>query len=382
MLFKDIPGLEDVKKDLVDAVKRNRISHAQLFIGIEDSAALPMAIAYAQYISCTQRGETDSCGICVPCKQFNSFNYPDMHFSYPVASDSSVGSRPKSKDFLKQWQGLMQEKKVFFNLHNWLEFIGLEKKQALISVHESAEILHSLSLKSYSGAFKFQLIYCADRLNTAAANKLLKVIEEPEEKTVLILITERPEAILKTIESRCQKTYIGKSNVESLGTFLENTLSIDPLQAKTAAYFAEGSVTKAMEMAANQSSLAYTATLFANWMRACYVAKVQLINDSLEPLLAMDRDSQKDFLAMTSKLIQERLLANYTEEESNPIFKTVAFDGARFSALLEAYNTELILNLLNEASYDISRNGNAKIIFLDMSLKMSNALKTKQPIVS
>lgn len=379
MLFKDIPGLLIVKKDLTDAVNRNRISHAQLFVGIEGSCALPMAIAYAQYISCSQRSETDSCGHCASCKQFNSFNYPDLHFSYPIASNASVGTKPKSKDFLKQWQEIMQERKGFFTLHNWLEFIDLEKKQALINVHESADILHTLSLKSYSGKFKFQLIYCADRLNTAAANKLLKIIEEPEEKTVLILITERPESILQTIESRCQKTFIGKSDNESLAHFVEQSTGVPALEAKTAAHFAEGSALKALDMAKNQEALAYNAKLFADWMRACFAAKVHLINQSIEPLLAMDRDSQKDFLAMTSKLVEERLLANFAEEEPNPIFSSVAFNGARFSALLEAYNTEMILTLLNEASHDISRNGNAKIIFLDMSLRMSNALKTKTP---
>ncbi len=376
MFFKDIPGLSQVKKHLVESVQKKRISHAQLFHGEEGSPSLPMAIAYAQYISCTQRSADDSCGTCPSCKQFKSLSYPDLHFSYPVASTPAVGSKPTSKDFLKEWQKL-HEQDAFFSLQEWLAHVGIQKKQALINVHESAAILRNMSLKSFSGQFKFQIIYCAERLNSSAANKLLKIIEEPEEGTLLILVTEQRENILQTLLSRCQAVFIGKIATEELTPHLTQRYALDKPTAESIAHFAGGSLIKAKTLLQNREALVQHAQLFADWMRACFGARVEQINTSLEGLIQTDRESQKAFLAFSARIVEERMLANYIDNTANPIFEHVPFNEQKFSQLLQPFNAEKILTLLNEASYDISRNGNAKIILLDLSLKMSNALRMK-----
>ncbi|MGB0176367.1 MAG: DNA polymerase III subunit delta', partial [Owenweeksia sp.] len=150
MQFRDIDGHEGLKDKLLQTVQRGRVSHAQLFHGPEGNGALLMAIAYAQYLSCAQPGQTDSCGSCPSCKQFLSFNYPDLHFVYPVAKTSKSSDKPKSLDFIQEWTQLVKEEK-YFSLFRWLEFLGIENKQAQISVYESADVLSQLSLKSYSG---------------------------------------------------------------------------------------------------------------------------------------------------------------------------------------------------------------------------------------
>ena len=202
MFFKDIIGQEEVKQRLIKSVKEERISHAQLFSGPEGIGKFALALAYAQYVSCRDRGENDSCGKCPSCHKYQKLAHPDLHFVYPVYSTGSV-KKPTSDDFIKQWREFVLAN-PYFTLQQWFSYINVENAQGMIYEAESASILRKLNLKSFESEFKVMIIWLPERMNAACSNKLLKMIEEPPSKTLFILITENEENIISTIRSRAQ----------------------------------------------------------------------------------------------------------------------------------------------------------------------------------
>ena len=198
MLFNQIIGQEYLKKHLKISAENGRIPHAQLFVGKEGSGALPMAIAYAQFLLCNFSDNVEICDL--KCEKLQ---HPDLHFAFPVTSNEKVKKHPVSSLFLEEWRSFVATQ-PYGNLFNWLQHIGVEKKQGIIGVDEAEEIVKKLTLKSYEGGFKVMIIWMAEKMNIAAANKLLKLIEEPPQKTVFILVTENEEQLINTIRSRCQ----------------------------------------------------------------------------------------------------------------------------------------------------------------------------------
>ncbi|MBL4605701.1 MAG: DNA polymerase III subunit delta', partial [Flavobacteriaceae bacterium] len=201
MYFNDILGQESIKNHLKSSADNGRVPHAQLFVGKEGSGTLPMAIAYAQYLLCTSSEHKEACELkCI------NLAHPDLHFAFPVTTNDAVKKHPVSDLFISDWRRFLKEQ-PYGGLYNWLQYIGVENKQGLIGVDEAEKIVKSLQLKSYEGGFKIMIIWMAEKMNISAANKLLKLIEEPPEKTVFILITENEEQIINTIKSRCQAIY-------------------------------------------------------------------------------------------------------------------------------------------------------------------------------
>jgi DNA polymerase-3 subunit delta' len=374
MFFAEIPGLSALKNQLTDSVRQNRIPHAQLFHGNEHSSAFQVALAYTQYISCQKRLEHESCGSCSSCKQFKALSYPDLHFSFPMASK---GSGPVNCDaFSEEWSGFLKSH-GFFTLNEWAKTAGLDKKQLIINVLESKNILNKLGLKAYSGGYKFQLIYGAERLNTAAANKLLKLIEEPEPNTLLLLISDYPERIIQTILSRCQKTFVPDHTPNEITNHLKTLPDVSEAIATNAAHFANGSLAIGQILVGQNEQLLARSEIFTNWFRACYHAKVDAIQQALDPVFSQGRDAQRAFLIFVTTIVRERLSAKFIEGPNNPLFEQVSFNEQAFSSLLHTKNAQYILDVINEAVYDIGRNGNARIVLLDTSLKLSNALRMK-----
>lgn len=377
MKFENVAGHHDIKAKLIDTVAHSRVSHAQLFFGPEGSGALPLAIAYAQYILCDAPLPEDSCGECISCRQISSFNFPDLHFVFPVSKTQSSSNKPVSSEFMSAWKNLVSSEK-YFGLYRWLQELGIENKQAMISVNESAEILSKLQLKSYSGKNKIMIIWMPERMNNAAANKLLKLLEEPPQKTIFLLVSEDPDSLLKTINSRCQKAFISKYSQKQTQEFLLEEEDIDVSSAGVISKLADGNFARARNLAERADTYKDYATLFSTWVRNCYGAKVAHMIEWSEKCGRFEREKLKDYLSFCSNTIHESLNIHFeSTEDFNVIFEEINFKLKDFAKFIHLKNTPQILAQLDSASYDIARNANPRVVLTDLSLNMARLLRVK-----
>ena len=240
MFFKDVIGQEETKQRLIQEVNEGRIPHAQLICGPEGVGKLPLALAYARYISCTNRGATDACGVCPSCVKFSKLVHPDVHFVFPVVKSG------RSDDYIVEWRRMVLNN-LYFNLNHWLNEINAENAQAVIYTKESDEIMKKLSLKSSEGGFKITIIWLPEKMQLACSNKLLKLLEEPPEKTVFLLVSEAPDLILPTILSRTQRFNIRKIDEASIAQVLQQKYGVQQATSATIAHLANGNFIKALE---------------------------------------------------------------------------------------------------------------------------------------
>jgi len=378
MNFSEILGQEHLKNHLVKSTDNGRISHAQLFVGKEGSGVLPTAIAYAQYILCSTSSNKEACAL--KCKKLQ---HPDLHFAFPVSTNETVKSKPVSNLFLDEWR-IFVTTNPYGNLFEWLQTLGIENKQGQIGVDEADEIVKSLKLKSYEGGYKVMIIWMAEKMNTATANKLLKLLEEPPKKTVFLLIAENEEQIITTIKSRCQilqfpllsETDIIKGLVEREGT--------DPPIAQNIAQQADGNFNKALHLLHNDNADEQFEQWFITWIRAAFKAKgnaavIQNLIEWSETIAKTGRETQKRFLNYCLQFFRQAMLLNYGTEEL--VFlqpKSPNFKLENFAPFVHSGNIIEITKELNDAMYHIERNGNAKIILLDLSIKLTRLLHQKE----
>ena len=245
MFFRDVIGQEEIKQRLIQEVSEGRIPHAQLICGPEGVGKMPLAIAYARYISCTNRGETDACGACPSCVKFNKLVHPDVHFVFPIVK-SSKGKREVCDDYIADWRQFVLNN-PYFNLNHWLREMDAENAQAIIYAKESDEILKKLSLKSSEGGFKITILWLPEKMHPVCANKLLKLLEEPPEKTIFLLVSEAPEMILPTILSRTQRMNVRKIDEPAIDRILQTKYGIQPADSLSIAHLANGNFIKALE---------------------------------------------------------------------------------------------------------------------------------------
>ena len=382
MLFRDIIGLENIKSHLTNSVDKNRIPHAQLFVGAEGSGTLPMAIAYAQYVLCkNKKGENSD--VENPCNiKCNNLSHPDLHFAFPVATTTKIKSKPISNDFLVAWRTYIKQN-PYTNLYQWMQFLDIEKKQGLIGKNEALEIAKKLSLKSFEGGYKVMIIWMADKMNIAAANKLLKLIEEPPEKTLLLLIAEDEEQIIKTILSRCQVLHFPKVSEENIvKTLIANGVSDN--EALKIAHQANGNWNKALQLTIKNEEQPIFETWFITWIRAAFRAKgnASVVEDLIHwsaDISKTGRETQKQFLQYCLHFFRQAMLMNYKAEKLVYLeTKSPNFDLKKFAPFIHSGNMVAINNTLNDAIYHIERNGSAKIILLDISIKLTRLLHAKE----
>jgi len=379
MHFKDIVGQQNLKNRLIQTVNDGRISHAQLFVGKSGYGPLPLAIAYVQFIACKNKQEADSCGTCSSCIKFNKLVHPDLHFSFPVSTVGVVKTKPVSDDFIKEWRALNIEKH-YFDLEEWHKRIGIEQKQSLINVHESQAIIKKLNLKAFEAEFKFLLIWMPENLNPQASNKLLKLIEEPVGKTIVILIAEDEEALLKTITSRTQMIRVPPVELSEVKKYLIQKEPIDGERAQQIAALAEGDILRAEEKLHFSEEAEMYFELFVIWMRACYEANIEKMHAWVERVSEkkFGRERQKQFLEYALEVMREGMILNYAGTSLQ------RFDGAegkflkKFAPFVHENNVFGIMEILNDAHYHVSRNAYAKILFMDMSMKFANLLRVKK----
>ncbi|MBL0341038.1 MAG: hypothetical protein IPP71_09005 [Bacteroidetes bacterium] len=255
MKFTDVIGRQEVKARLVHSVHEGRISHAQLFAGTEGGSGLVLAFAYACFIHCENPTQTDSCGICASCIKHNKLVHPDLHFSYPVVTNSTIKDRsPKSTDYILQWREAFLHN-PYMDINQWYNAMGVENKQGFMSVEESADILRKLSLKSFESKYKIQIIWLPEKMRVDASNKLLKIIEEPPDNTVFILVTEHREQLLPTILSRTQLVKTPAPSIQEMADAIGKLFNKEPKIARRIANLANGKINAAFILPAIRNKI-------------------------------------------------------------------------------------------------------------------------------
>ena len=381
MLFREIIGQEATKQQLRQAVREGRIPHAQLFAGISGIGKLQLALAYAQYLNCPHRTDEDSCGTCPTCLQFERLQHPDLHFVFPI-----VGSDETCDSFLEPWREIILNKH-YFDLEDWHKALGVETKQSMIYEKESGEIMRKLSLKAYGEGYKVMIIWQPERMNAQCANKLLKLLEEPSPKTVFLLVSEHPEALLSTIQSRVQTIRVPRLETETIAQALQQN-GIDATKAWDIARIANGSylsaLKKADESEENQQELRDFIALFRDAYTVGVLRDPHKKYDSLKRLRQwsldmadnkVGREKQKHFLQYAQQQVRENYIRNLAQPELNYQMEEERAFSANFAPYIHSGNVEAIMDQLDLAERQIEQNGNAKVIFFDLCLQMIVLIK-------
>ncbi|WP_040279597.1 DNA polymerase III subunit [Psychroserpens damuponensis] len=381
MLFSEILGQEHIKSHLTKSADFGRIPHAQLFVGPEGSGTLPMAIAYAQYLLCKNTQGENSNGIDSCNLKFKNISHPDLHFVFPVATTDKVKKHPVSKHFMEEWRELI-DKQPYGNLFDWYRILGIDNKQGQIGVDEALDIVKALSLKSYEGGYKVMLIWMAEKMNTAAANKLLKLIEEPPNKTVFILIAEDEEQIINTIRSRCQVLHFPPLAEDVIKEALIKNYQIPEPDAIKIAHQANGNYNKACDIVYSDSEDTQFEDWFVFWIRSAFKAKgnKSAIHDLIswsETIAKTGRETQKQFLNFCLDFFRQALLLNYKADSLVFMEPKSSFKLEKFAPFVHGNNIMDISEEIQNAIYHIERNGNSKIILTDLSIKLTRLLHKK-----
>lgn len=372
MRFADIPGLSEAKQQLIHAIKGNHVAHAQLFYGQEGSANLALALAYATYINCKKPSDSDSCGTCDSCAKMDKLVHPDLQFVYPVSSTKSVtGKNVVSTSYLKEWRAFLSANK-YGSLVDWSEHYGAENKQANISKEESRNIIKSLTLKSFEAEYKVMIIWLPEYMNVSAANGILKILEEPAEKTLFLLVTCEYERLLTTILSRCQLFKVPAFNDEELEQYLIEKKGVEAGKAKKIAALAEGSLQAAVENIDSTEDDAHV--MFRDWMRQCWVKDFTSLNSTNDAFNKLSKTAQKLFLQYALNMMRQAVVSEYLVNEKEKLNDSEKDFAVKFGKALTTQKLEKISEEFSKAHYHLERNANVKILFLDLSLTVGRIM--------
>lgn len=373
MQFRDVVGNNETKKALIHQAESGRVSHAQMLLGPEGSGKLPLTLAFAQYLLCDKPTKIDSCGQCPNCVKMTSLVHPDLHIVFPIVA-SKTDKVASSKDRLREWNEFVI-KQPYFNLNQWQQSLGEMGKNAAIGVEESREILKRLTLKSYSGKYKIMIIWLPERMNSQAANKLLKLLEEPPEKTLFFLLSDSAENMLPTILSRTQILRIPALGVDEVANYLANTFKVDETVARSAAGLSHGNMAEAIEIIQGAKSQHIYFDLFVKMMRAAYTANpIELMNVSDEAA-ALDKEDQKNFVKYGLHIFRESIILNYMKGELVNLRNEERAFLDKFARFINNHNISDLLEEFNASHYHLERNANAKILFADMMIKLTKLIK-------
>lgn len=382
MDFSEIIGQEHIKSHLTKTVKNGRIPHTQLFIGKAGSGVLPIALSYAKEILCHSHAKGSN--EYISCKnKIDKLSHPDLHFVYPVNTNETIKKNPVSDNFSTEWRKFVL-KNPYGSLYDWYQFIGIERKQGNINKHEAVSISKKLSLKAYEGGYKLMIIWMADKMNNECSNQLLKLVEEPPDKTVLLLLVEKKEHVLGTIQSRCQTLQIPLLSEEDIYTQLTDILKVKTNEARKVSHQSNGDFNNALHIIKNDGDEVLFENLFVFWVRTAFKAKGNktAINDLFdwsEELAKEGRETQKKFLSFCLEIFRQAMLKNY---KADSLIYFESHDGKfsfdKFSAYIHQNNIFDIKEALEDAEYHIERNGNAKIIFTDLSIQLTRLIHRKE----
>ena len=374
--FQSIPGLEEIKSQLINSVREGKIAHALLFQGKRGVLNLPIALAFAQYLHCENRGKEDVCGQCASCQLSKKFIHPDTHFAYPVGNMKSTLETGTDEELLraelkKYWRSFLIEN-PFGSEQDWIAHYGGEDKQPIISKEESREIIKSLSLKSFQSKFKVMIIWQPEMMHPAAANGILKIVEEPPPNTIFILVSSRIEQLLPTILSRTQIVTIPLLSDEQIEEQLINA-EVSKSKIDNVVALAAGNLNQALRLAEEEE--AHHHGVFLDWMRSCFKGDFARIISLADAFHEKDRLYQNTFLQYAMSMIRETLIGlcgadtlHRTRGEEREFVN-------KFKGVFNTHKLNRAYQLLNEAGYFIDRNGSAKMIFTDLSIQFNRVMK-------
>lgn len=373
MLFADIIGNDAIKKALLYEANEGRVSHAQLFFGAEGSAKLPLAIAFANYLLCEDPTKIDACGQCDSCQKVASLSHPDLHFVFPIVLDSKA-KIASSDDRMREWINFVQKNK-YFDLNTWQEYLEELGKNAVIGVEESRDILQKLALKSYSGKYKIMILWLPEKMNASAANKLLKMLEEPPEQTLFFLVSDNTETILPTIMSRTQSLRIAPFTVDEVAIHLEKALALDKKIAKSIANLSQGNMVEAIQIAQGDVNQTIYFDLFVKMMRTAYAANAFDLMSVADELAALEKEQQKSFIKYGLHLFRESIILNYMKGELTNLKDEEQAFLSKFAKFINNHNISELQDDFNDAFYHLERNANPKILFTDVVIRLTKLIK-------
>ena len=386
MLFRDIVGHQELKNRLINTVINNRVSHAQLFLGKEGTEKLAMAIAYAQFISCENKQQNDpeseliadSCGQCPSCVKYQKLVHPDLHFVFPVATTKRFSSKPVSNMFLPEWREALLDSNYYLNLNEWYEKIGIENKQGRIGVDDATNIIKTLGLRSYESEYKVVIIWMAEKIFHTAAPKLLKILEEPPEKTLFILISENHEQILKTILSRVQLLKFTPHNDQVIRDYLENNFQLESKRTEEVVRLSEGVFSNVFRQLNIEDHENLFFTHFREMMLFAYQNNFIKMREKSNDINSLGREKIKLLLQYGMRITRMCMLYDVG---NHTILRSAAdeFDFvSKFVRFVNQSNAEAIFNILSEAEFHIGRNVNPKIVLLDTMLQASLEIRKQK----
>jgi DNA polymerase-3 subunit delta' len=375
MNFSRIPGQKDTIARLIRSVSEKRVSHAQLFSGPEGCGSLALALAYARYVSCENPTDQDSCGTCKSCVKHEKMIHPDLHFVFPVVKGKKE-LEPVSDSYIKEWREFVT-KSPYFTLNDWLYSIEVGNAQGLIYSSEAAEIIKKLSLKTFESDIKTMIIWLPEKMHLVTANKLLKIIEEPPDNTLFLLVSDEPDKVIPTILSRCQHIKIPRFSNDDISSFLVSNFNHDVLKASETARVANGNLIRAADLAENEESSVENLDYFKSMMRFAWKRDVSSIITWSEEMALKGREAQKGFIVYALHILRENLMLSLGQQKNNLVY--IAGDEVSFSEKFHPYiNHKNIYHLTDEfnlAFSHIEANGNARIIFLDLALKVVKLIR-------
>jgi len=363
MKFEQVPGHEELKVRLIDQVQKNRVAHANLFLGKNGYGTLPLALAFTQYLFCENKGQQDSCGECASCRRVEKMEHPDLHFSFPTVQ----GTTKISIEQIQLWREHILEN-PYMTLNQWSPKSDKKKGQtkAIISVHESHDIIRRLSLRSFEGGYKVMIIWKADELNSQAANKLLKSLEEPTQKTIFILLSEDEERMLMTIRSRTQIIRVPRIDEEHLIRFMMDRHGIGRTEAENCVSRANGSVSEAEELLDVEGGSGRNRELFIQLMRVCYKKNVIEMQQWAELMSKQPKIAQGDFIHYAIHMFRQSLLRNYTGDQLTRITKEEEEFLSKFARFITGNNIHDFLQKFSSAHYHLERHANSELLFTDL----------------
>ena len=371
MLFAQVVGHESLGAKLREAVRTNRVAHAQLFAGKEGSGSLALARAYAQYLTCESPTEQDSCGMCKSCHAHAMQQHPDLHWSFPFFKGDG-----QEKATTDPYQGFWREAMLegaYLGVSDWLDRIGADRKQLFISVDEALEVNRKLGLKAFYGGWKVWICWLPETMRVDTANKFLKLMEEPSDRTVMLFVSEQPDRLLATIQSRVQRVHVPTLRDEEAARGLELHWGVEPSEALSLAQITGGNLAQAIRMSKDGGEQ-HQLERFADWMRACWSRDGRAFVEGSESFASLGREGQKRFLHYATHLVRQSILGHYgayelmrlTEEERDFLKK--------FSRFIHHDNVLALREALEEAYADVAGNVNGKVVFVDLSLKVNRLL--------
>jgi DNA polymerase-3 subunit delta' len=374
MFFKNIIGQDPLKRQLIDSAKSGIVPHAQLICGQAGSGTYPLALAYARYLNCSDRSETDACGKCPSCLKYNGLVHPDLHFIFPMISNNKGRKKQICDDYMPEWREFLSAH-TYFDLNMWLQRMNAENQQALIYAKESDDILHKVSMKIYEATYRVLIIWLPERMHLTCANKLLKIIEEPPMNTVILMVSEEPAKILGTILSRSQRLNVSPIGPDALAAAIESQFGVEKANALEFAHLSHGDYLQAVDTINRSDENEFFLNQFIRIMRNSWTRNVKEMKNLAEEMAAIGRERQKNFLAYCQRLIRENFMYRFQAQEMNYMSREEGAFSVRFAAFINERNVFDMISELSDAERHIAQNGSVKMIFFDLSIRIAVLLK-------